>query len=164
MWEFVLANKWWFIGGGLVALVVLSQFFKRGDDEDDEELLATPLHTGRTLGEELKGFRGLAKLFDTQFNILGFKFGLDSLVGLVPVAGDVMAGLVGLYALGQGFRFNIPWSARLAIVRNILVDTGLGTIPFLGDLFDFFFRSNAKNLKIVETHLIRMAKESETGE
>jgi hypothetical protein len=124
----------------------------------DEEIRAMMLPNGRTIGQELRALDALSRLLDSRFGMMGVNFGLDSILGLVPVAGDVATGLAGLHALVTAWRLKLPASASLGIVWNIVFDTGLGAVPVAGDVFDIFFQSNRKNYRIVEKHLIRRAE------
>lgn len=128
-------------------------------EEDRDRVLQQQLPNGRTVQEEIEQFDKLTNLLDTKFKVFGVQFGVEPLIGMFPVLGDVFAALMGLYALVHAFRLELPTLAKLAIVRNVLVDMGLGAIPIVGDVFDFFFRSNRKNFAIVEKHLRRKAKE-----
>lgn len=122
-----------------------------------QHLMDVRLENGRTVKEELRQFETLAKVLDTRFKLFGIRFGLDSLLGLIPVVGDVSTGAAGLYALGHAYRLKLPLRAKLHIVWNLVFDTLIGAIPLVGDVFDFFFKSNTKNFKIVEKHLHRKA-------
>jgi hypothetical protein len=124
----------------------------------DEEIRAMMLPNGRTIGQELRALDALSRLLDSRFGMMGVKFGLDSILGLVPVAGDVATGLAGLHALVTAWRLKLPASASFGIIWNLFVDTGLGAVPVAGDVFDIFFQSNRKNYRIVEKHLIRRAE------
>ncbi len=117
-------------------------------------LLSTKLESGRTVEEELRQFRMLAKLLDTQFSVLGVKFGIDSLIGLVPVAGDVMTGVVGLYALHTAHKLELR-GVKGKIIGNLVFDTTIGAIPIIGDIIDFFFPAHARNFRIIEKHLAK---------
>lgn len=123
-----------------------------------DSILHHRLDNGRTVEEELRQFEQLAKLLDTRFSLFGVRFGVDSVLGLIPVAGDITTGAAGLYALGHAFRLDLPKRAKAHIVWNILFDTALGSIPVVGDIFDFFFKSNTKNFKVVEKHLRKKAE------
>ena len=81
--------------------------------------------------------------------------GLDALLGLLPVVGDVASGIVASYFIWEAKNLGMPkWQlARMAV--NVGVDTALGAIPLVGDLFDFVFKSNTKNLRILRKHLDR---------
>lgn len=82
------------------------------------------------------------------------RFGVDPIIGLIPVVGDVVGALVGLWVIGEATRFGVP---RIVVARmsvNLLVDLAIGIIPFIGDLFDFVSRSNSKNLTLFRTHAL----------
>jgi hypothetical protein len=98
--------------------------------------------------------RKLARLMDAQFSIpgTGYRFGLDGIIGLVPGAGDLATFAVSGYMLlimaqngASGFVL-----ARMAL--NILLDATIGSIPLLGDVFDFAFKANTRNLRLMEEH------------
>ena len=96
----------------------------------------------------------LAKLMDSQFQIPSTKirFGLDALIGLIPGVGDFAGFIVSGYMIlvlasngASGFVI-----ARISL--NILIDVIIGSIPFLGDIFDFAFKANERNMKLVHEH------------
>ena len=81
------------------------------------------------------------------------KIGLDAIVGLVPVAGDVVTALMGLYLVWEARNLRMPKWQLARMTANVAFDTAVGAIPVAGDLFDFLFRSNSRNLKIIRKHL-----------
>lgn len=101
----------------------------------------------------MAGLEQLAWLMDRAIPIPGTKIrvGLDAILGLLPVGGDVLTGLVQvglvLVALGK-YRVPKPVAARMA--ANVLLDTAVGAIPFLGDLFDVGFKANTRNVKLLQ--------------
>lgn len=100
----------------------------------------------------MKTAENLVRLLEGQFKILGFRFGLDPLLGLVPGAGDLLSFVLGLYLIWIGWQMNL---SRLHLTRmglNLLLDLVLGAIPFFGDIFDFFHKANLKNLEILKKH------------
>ena len=103
----------------------------------------------------LKRMRWLADLFDDRFRLPGTNrhFGLDGILGLFPAVGDVVSGLVSLYLAAEGLRFGMPFSRLLRMGFNVLIDMTLGAIPLIGDLFDFAWKANQKNVRIVLDHL-----------
>ena len=123
-----------------------------------EEAESLHLPNGRTVADEIAGFDRFSDLMDTRFRIAGVPFGLDSLLGIIPVAGDAVTGAAGLYALGTAARLKLPITAHIHIIWNLVVDVVIGSIPLAGDVFDFFFRSHRKNFRVVEKHLIKRAK------
>lgn len=82
------------------------------------------------------------------------RVGLDPIVGLIPVVGDVVAGVVGAWVIGEAARFGIPRVVLARMVVNLVVDLAIGAIPFLGDLYDFAFRSNSRNLGLFRRHAL----------
>lgn len=124
-----------------------------GDDH-----LYVRLENGRTVEEELRRLGVFSRMLDSQFSVMGVRFGVDSLLGLIPVAGDVATGIAGTYALATAIRLKLHPLAAVQIGWNLLFDTVIGAIPILGDIFDFFFKSNTKNFKIIEKHLTRKAQ------
>lgn len=112
-------------------------------------------------GREAQGRRGLerlrviARLFDQAFGIPGtrFRFGIDALFGLIPGLGDVAGGLVGVYALHVANRLRAPAVIQLHMLANVTLDALVGTIPLLGDLFDFAFKAQTRNLALLEAWL-----------
>lgn len=98
--------------------------------------------------------RGLTRVLDDLFRIPGtrIRFGLDSVLGLVPGVGDIAGGALSMYALLVAHRMGAPPSVLLRIAGNIVVDMLVGTIPLLGDLFDVGFKANRRNLAILERY------------
>lgn len=84
---------------------------------------------------------------------LGRKVGLDAVVGLVPVAGDIVAAGLGLYLVWEARNLGMSKWHLARMATNVGVDTLLGSIPLAGDVFDFVFRSNSRNLRIVRKYL-----------
>jgi len=108
---------------------------------------------------------GVAKLkkleqrLDRQFSILGVQFGTDAIIGLVPVVGDVITSLTGLYIIHQARKLGASqWTISRMFV-NWGIDTGVGLIPIVGDLFDIAFKSNTKNVKLLIADLEKRAVE-----
>jgi len=92
----------------------------------------------------------IAYLMDQCFRIPGinWRFGVESLIGLVPGAGDLVGGAIGLLVLFRAFQFKLPKIVILRMITNTLLDITVGSIPFLGDAFDFFWKSNTRNMKL----------------
>ncbi|MDF2637561.1 MAG: hypothetical protein K0R64_545 [Novosphingobium lindaniclasticum] len=83
------------------------------------------------------------------------KVGLDAVIGLVPIAGDVVAAALGMYLVWEARNLGMSKWQLARMTTNVGVDTLLGAIPVAGDLFDFMFRSNRRNLKIIRRHIDR---------
>jgi hypothetical protein len=97
----------------------------------------------------------LEKLLERSFVIPGTKipFGLDSIVGLVPVLGDLITAAMGAYMVWEARNLGMSKWQLMRMSANIGIDTALGAIPLVGDAFDFIWRSNSKNLRIIHKHL-----------
>jgi hypothetical protein len=94
-------------------------------------------------------------LLERSFVIPGINrpVGLDAIVGLVPVVGDLIAATMGAYLIWEARNLGMPKWKLWRMAGNLGVDTALGAIPLVGDAFDLFFRSNTRNLKIIKRHL-----------
>lgn len=97
----------------------------------------------------------MEKLLERSFVIPGTKipFGLDSVIGLVPVLGDVVTAAMGAYMVWEARNLGMSKWQLIRMTANVGVDTALGAIPLVGDAFDLVFRSNSKNLRIIKKHL-----------
>lgn len=97
----------------------------------------------------------LAEWLDTKFVIPGtnWRFGLDSIIGLVPGVGDLTTTLLGAYIIVRARELGAPLHLQAAMVGNLTLDTLVGSVPLVGDIFDFAFRSNAKNVRLLRRHL-----------
>jgi hypothetical protein len=105
--------------------------------------------------EAQRRLQRLAKLMDSQVRVpvLGLRIGADAVLGLVPGFGDVITGAIGAYLIYEAQRLGIPRGALLRMVANVAFDTAIGAIPVAGDIWDFFFRSNDRNMRILARHI-----------
>ncbi|MDO8265810.1 MAG: DUF4112 domain-containing protein [Candidatus Saccharibacteria bacterium] len=103
----------------------------------------------------------LANLLDNKFEILGLKFGIDPILGLIPGGGDLISFILSLYIVWIGIKVELPQNKILRMIRNTLLDFGIGLIPVLGDIADFTFKSNLTNLEILKQHMGREIIEGE---
>jgi hypothetical protein len=108
----------------------------------------------------LDGYRKLAYAFDELFRIpgTGFRFGLDSIIGLVPGVGDIAVSALGGYALLLAFKLRAPVTVLTRMLMNIGIDTVFGAVPLLGDLFDATWKSNTRNRRVLEAWLADPAR------
>lgn len=104
----------------------------------------------------LDQLRRLAKLMDAQFRIPGtdIRFGLDGLVGLIPGAGDLTTFAVSGYMLWMMATKGASGFVLARMVLNIVIDLIIGSIPFIGDIFDVAFKANMRNMKLMEQHYV----------
>ena len=98
--------------------------------------------------------RFLAELLDQRFRIPGtsIRIGLDPIIGLIPGIGDTLANLAGSAILFIGAKANLPKVVLLRMALNIALNTLVGAIPFVGDLFSIWFRSNVRNAQLLERY------------
>ena len=103
----------------------------------------------------LARLRRLAWLLDAQFMLPGtrFRFGVNSLFGLAPFAGDVMLGAVSLYLVWEARRLGAPPALLARMLANVAVEVAGGAVPYVGDLFDMAFKANLRNLALLEDWL-----------
>lgn len=97
----------------------------------------------------LKNAYRISQLLDSKFNILGFRFGLDPLIGLIPGLGDTLTAILSLYLVYIGVRMNLSLSKIMLMIFNIILDYVIGIIPVIGDLTDFVFKSFERNYLIL---------------
>jgi hypothetical protein len=108
--------------------------------------------------ERLKTIKRLgrfARLMDTAWGIpfTRWRFGFDTVLGLIPGVGDGANLLISIYTLYLAQKLGAPNSLLLKMAANSGIDFGLGTVPVLGDVFDMFFKSNTRNLKLLTDYL-----------
>jgi len=108
---------------------------------------------------QVERLRAMSRLLDNAFTVPGtrYRFGLDALIGLVPGLGDAVSALFSGYLILQASRLGAPKSVVSRMVANVAVDTVVGWVPLLGDLFDVAWKSNIKNMALLEDHLQRPA-------
>lgn len=103
--------------------------------------------------EQLKHRHSLAWLLDSSIPLPGgFRIGLDGIIGLIPGIGDLIGGGLSTWLLYQAYQQNIPKMIIARMLVNILIDAGLGSIPIIGDIFDFFWKSNLRNAELLDRY------------
>lgn len=86
------------------------------------------------------------------------RIGLDPILGLVPGLGDAVGALLGGSILVEALRRRVPQATLIRIVGNIILDTVVGAVPVIGDVFDWVWKSNRRNLQLLERHSIEPLK------
>jgi hypothetical protein len=104
--------------------------------------------------ERLRWVERIARLMDSQFTLPGtrFRFGLDPLLGLLPVVGDLSSTVVSVALLMTMMRHGASGAVVVRMALNILLDTVVGAIPILGNVFDFAYKSNERNVALLRRH------------
>lgn len=118
---------------------------------------ATFAHSPLDAAARLTRLRRLAWLLDGQFGLPGtrFRFGVNSVLGLAPVAGDVLLGVVSLYIVHQARALGAPNALLTRMLANVAIEVVGGSVPIVGDLFDMAFKANLRNLSLLEGWLQR---------
>lgn len=103
----------------------------------------------------LNRIRKLSRLMDTAIRIpgTGFRIGLDPIIGLIPGGGDLISTAFSAYIIFLATRFGLPRRDLAKMIFNIGLEAVVGTVPLVGDLFDAYYKSNIRNLAILEQHL-----------
>src|SRR5678815_1721368 len=111
-----------------------------------------PLTPGQQ--QRLIALRHMARLLDSAFEVPGttYRVGLDPILGLVPGIGDLVSPLFTIGVLWQAHDLGIPRVVQLRMLGNVAIDAVVGAVPFLGDLFDFAWKSNEMNMVLLEEH------------
>jgi hypothetical protein len=135
---------------------------------DREEIgrIADQLPIGRDPGSVRRRLEAMEMLLERAFTVPGtnYRVGLDAIVGLVPVVGDLVTTAMGAWLVWEGRNLGMSKFQLLRMAGNIGVDTLVGAIPLVGDVFDFAFRSNTRNLKILKRWLDKHHPETVTIE
>ncbi|CDZ37886.1 Hypothetical protein NGAL_HAMBI1145_40910 [Neorhizobium galegae bv. officinalis] len=102
----------------------------------------------------LRRLSGIARLMDTAIGIPGtrIRFGADSVFGLIPLVGDAGGALVGLYIVNEARKLGLPPAKLTRMLGNVAADSVLGCVPLAGDVFDLFFKSHRRNVKMILDH------------
>ena len=113
------------------------------------------LPTGNDPVSVRRRLEALEYLLERSFVLPGtqYRFGLDGIVGLVPVVGDLITAAMGAYLVWEARNLGLPKWKLWRMAGNVGFDTLLGAVPLVGDAADFLFRSNTRNLRIVKRHL-----------
>lgn len=95
----------------------------------------------------------LASLLDTQFKgPFGTRFGLDGVIGLIPGVGDFITNILSLYIVGHATAKGYPKILLFRMVLNIAIENLVDAIPLFGNVFDFFWKSNSKNVELIRKY------------
>ena len=109
--------------------------------------------------------RTLARLLDSAVRVpgTGIRFGADAVIGLIPGLGDIGGAALAGYLVILAQRLGVPRSVVLRMLANVAVDTLGGTVPLIGDLFDVAYKSNLRNVALLERALERPAATTRTS-
>jgi hypothetical protein len=109
---------------------------------------------------DLRRARALARILDSAVGVPGtpLRIGLDAVLGLIPGAGDIVGAALSGYIVLTAARNGAPGSVLGRMLLNVVLDTVIGAVPVLGDLFDIGYKSNMKNVELLERFTARPAE------
>ena len=112
-----------------------------------------------------EGLERLSWLMDDLIRIPGvnWRLGLDALVGLIPGFGDAATSLVSFYILASAVRYGVPKITLFRMGLNLGIDYVVGSLPFVGDLFDAWWKSNQRNVTLLSERATVSASEAREG-
>ena len=118
--------------------------------------------TGVTAPTELLKAQKLANRLDTAFKLpfIPFRIGLDAIIGLIPGLGDAVMLVAALRIVYLGKKMGLPPGLVKIMLRNALLDFGLGFIPLVGDIVDFFYKANQANVRVMEKYWVSQNKDA----
>jgi hypothetical protein len=116
-----------------------------------------PRHSTGMANPGTAGLRRIAWIMDDLIRVPGTsrRFGLDPVLGLIPGGGDIAGGVLSAYILVAASRLGAPSSVIMRMGWNVVVDTVLGAVPLLGDLFDASWKANRRNVALLDSYLDR---------
>lgn len=147
-------------------------------DQDGRELPETELHppfeglrfdfgqaganpfANLTREQRLARLDAIAKLLDVAFVVPGtnFRYGIDGLIGLIPVVGDIITTAISLWLVREARALGAPWHITARMLANVAVDGAIGLVPVAGDAFDVMFRANVRNVRMLKRWLDRQPR------
>jgi hypothetical protein len=113
-----------------------------------------------TREQRLARLDALAKLLDVAFIVPGtnFRYGIDGLIGLIPVVGDIITTAISLWVVREARALGAPWHITARMLANVAVDGVVGLVPVAGDAFDVMFRANVRNVRMLKHWLDRQPR------
>ncbi len=109
---------------------------------------------GRPEHPQLRQLALLSRWLDDIIRLPGgYRIGLDGIIGLIPGAGDAVGAVASSVLIGQAAQLGVPSGVLLKMLGNVLLDAFIGAIPILGDIFDFAWKANLKNFRLLERNI-----------
>lgn len=120
----------------------------------DRVLIPEVIEPDEKLPADLVALRKFAFYMDEAFVIPGtrIRVGIDALLGLIPGVGDVIGALLSTWIIAGALRHRVPASKIGRMILNIAIDLIVGSVPVAGDVFDFLYEENMKNMRLLEAH------------
>lgn len=122
--------------------------------EGDEHTVSVVAKSDVESERRLTALRSLRRLLDEAFRVPGtrVRFGWDAIIGLIPWAGDLVTALMACAIILQAHRMRTPRIVQLRMLLNVGIDLAIGLVPFAGDVADVFWKSNTKNMALLERY------------
>ena len=132
----------------------------------DKTIIPEVIEPDEKLPQDLVALRRFAFLMDEALRVPGtrIRVGLDALVGLIPGIGDIIGGLLSTWIVAGALRHRVPARVILRMIFNIALDLLLGAVPVAGDVFDFLYEENIKNMRLLEKHRDRRRPPRSAGQ
>ncbi|HMM89909.1 DUF4112 domain-containing protein [Bradyrhizobium sp.] len=113
-----------------------------------------------TREQRLARLDAIARLLDVAFIVPGtkFRYGIDGLIGLIPVVGDIITTAISLWIVREARALGAPWHITARMLANVAVDGAVGLVPVAGDAFDVMFRANVRNVRMLRRWLDRQPR------
>lgn len=120
-----------------------------GDFLKPPSMLAS--NDAEALKSGLERLERFAALTDSRFRIpvIGVRFGIDGVIGLIPFVGDIIGALISLYLFFEGYRLGAPKGVLIKMLANIALDFLIGLVPVLGDIADIAYKANSRNTRLL---------------
>ena len=115
--------------------------------------------------EKLSRLKRLSEKLDNSITIPGTerKIGIDPIIGLIPGGGDLVGGIISIYVMHSGIKMGVSRKTIIRMFVNIALEFVIGCIPILGDLFDATWKSNQRNVKLIEKSIMSEEKNTIFG-
>ncbi len=124
-------------------------------DVNEPQIVGLSIPTGTDVQSIRQRVEAMEMMLERSFRIPGVNvpIGLDAIVGLIPVLGDIITTAMGAYLVWEARNLGLPKWKLWRMGANVAFDTAIGAVPVVGDAADFLFRSNTRNLRIIKKHL-----------
>jgi hypothetical protein len=133
---------------------ISSEAIYSGQPVSGELLMPGETNRAKSLQIQKEWLKILSRWLDDVFVVPGsnWRFGLDPIIGLIPIVGDLATTLISLYIIATAAKMQVPKSTLARMGMNIMIDSIVGAIPFVGNVFDFAWKANSKNAQLLERH------------